>query len=509
MVSRPQTIFISIICLLLSAFAHAETQLSTSIDRNKIYQNEVVNLTVQANTKLDFSRGGLMNFGGSNVEAPKFDNIDQNGEILDRQQSYNMQSINGNNQSLITWRYTLSPKHQGVLTIPSATYKDATSPTQTVEVLPGLRPRNAENPPTAFLTASIDKESPYLQEQVVYTLSLYTLGEARGDMPNPSSSDFIIEELGDTKTFKMAYNRRYEVYERTYLIFPQKSGELTLEAPVFNGTVVDPRTRRRARANEPGNSVTVSVKPPPTSFSGKTWLPATSLFISEKLDPDADTIVQGDSITRTLKISALGLLGSALPEVDVPNIPGLKVYPDQPVVEAEQHAQGVQSSRTETHALVAIQPGKVQLPEVSIKWWDVVNDIERESTIDARDLSITAAANAGSVTGSLDPNDTSADFVTIGPDCSRDMHPSILDRLKGSSSHEMRARRIPIVLSQKRKHGFLDDRGQRCRRVVIQVNLLHRTGSSPTGYGLLGFQSPCNRFGVDRNHFCIGDKIGS
>lgn len=393
MVTRQCKLVLSALLMLLTTSLHAQTTLELSVDKNKIYQNEVVNLTVQADSAIDFSLGGLMNFGGGNVDEPVFDNIEQNWEIIDRQQSYNMRSINGNNQSLITWRYALSPKHQGILTIPSATFKNAKSETLSIDVLVGTRPRNAQNPPSVFLEASVDKSNPYLQEQVVYTLSLYTLGEARGDMSEPTSADFIIESVGDTtKTFKMAYNRRYEVYERSYLIFPQKSGDLTIESPAFSGTVIDQRTRRRTRANESGNALTVTVKSPPTSFTGDTWLPATSLFLSETLDPNTAEIAQGESVTRTINMTALGLLGSALPELKVPKIQGMKVYPDQAEVDAIQHAQGVQSSRTEAQALVAISAGTVTLPALSVKWWDTINDVEREANISARTLTITPSA---------------------------------------------------------------------------------------------------------------------
>ncbi|WP_231871668.1 BatD family protein, partial [Oleiphilus sp. HI0079] len=75
--------------------ASAATELNLSVDKNKLYQNEILNLTVQVNSELDFSLGGLMNFGGAQVESPSFEGIEQDWEIIDKQQSYNMQSING------------------------------------------------------------------------------------------------------------------------------------------------------------------------------------------------------------------------------------------------------------------------------------------------------------------------------------------------------------------------------------------------------------------------------
>ena len=409
MVSRTSflTMLLTIYAMIgISTNAFAETELNLSVDKDKLYQNEILNLTVQANTELDFSLGGLMNFGGAQVESPSFEGIEQDWEIIDKQQSYNMQSINGKTQSMITWRYALSPKRSGFLQIPVAKFQDSSSSPINIEVIQGSRPHDESNPPAVFLKASIDKPSPYLQEQVIYTLELYTLGEARGDMGEPSHPDLIIEPLGEiSKTYKMRFNRRYEVYERRYLLFPQKSGPLTVSPQEFSGTVLDMRTRRRGRARELSNAVTLQVRQPPTIFSGHTWLPATSLFINENYDPDSSEIKQGGSITRKINISTLGLLGSALPELPTPEIDGLKIYPDQPQVNASEHAQGVQSSRLETQAMVAISPGEYTLPAIELKWWDTINDVERTARVPERKITVLPSNNASPAEQTLDNTD--------------------------------------------------------------------------------------------------------
>lgn len=388
-------VFLLVSTLLFSCLLVAETQLQVSVDKTQLYENELLNCTIQANTEVDFSLSGLMSFGGSQVEPPEFDGLEDNWEVIDRQQGYNMQSINGISQSTITWRYTLSPRSSGLVTVPSATFKDAVSEAVEIEVVPGNRPRDASNPPTVFLKASVDKSAPYVQEQIIYTLELYTLGEARGDMSEPSHPDMIIEPIGETsKTYKMEFNRRYEVYERKYVLFPQKSGPLSIDPQVFTGNVVDNRLRQRARARELSNAVELDVTPPPSGYSGSSWLPAKSLFLNDSFEPNVTTIKQGDSITRKIGITALGLLGSSLPELDLRAIDGLKVYPDQPQVSSSSHSEGAQSMREEMLAYVAVDSGEVTLPEINITWWDTVNDIERVATVPERTITITPNAIA-------------------------------------------------------------------------------------------------------------------
>jgi|GEM_PF-96613 len=381
-----------LICLMASTVSvMAETTLTASVDRNKIYESDTLNLIIMGEIEMDFSLGGIMNFGRNQLEAPNTDALRKDFEILDQKQSYNMQSINGNSTAQVTWSYSLAPKRTGSLKIPTIKYKDAASNELTISVMKGKAPQDANNPPQVFIEASIDKSEAYIQEQVIYTLRLYSADRlASGELSVPESNDAIIEALGDTKKyFRMAYNRRYEVRERQYLIFPQKSGKLTLDSQSFNGLLIDTKNRRRVRVRELSEPMNIDIKSPPASFTGDTWLPATSLYLSQKWATDPDNLMVGDSITRTLEIKALGLLGSALPPMGIEKVRGLKIYPDSPTVESQQHDSGAQSIRQESIALVAISPSEVTLPEIRIPWWDTLNDVERVAVLPAHTFNIT------------------------------------------------------------------------------------------------------------------------
>ena len=379
------------ICFMAATFfTMAETTLTASVDRNKIYESDTLNLIIMGDIEMDFSLGGIMNFGRTQLEAPNTDELSKDFEILDQKQSYNMQSINGDTTAQVTWSYSLAPKRTGTLNIPAVKYKDAESNELTINVLKGKAPQDANNPPQVFIEATLDKSAAYVQEQVIYTLRLYSADRlASGELSVPESNDAIIEALGDTKKyFRMAYNRRYEVRERQYLLFPQKSGKLTIDAQSFNGLLIDTQNRRRVRVREFTEPMSIDIKSPPSSFTGDTWLPATSLYLSEKWETAPENLMVGESITRTLEIKALGLLGSALPPIGINKTPGLKIYPDMPNVESQQHESGAQSIRQESIALVAVSPTEITLPEVRVPWWDTLNDVERVAIIPAHTFNI-------------------------------------------------------------------------------------------------------------------------
>ena len=372
----------------------AENKLSASVDRNKLYETETLTYELRGELDIEPGFGGLFSFGRSQLSDPKIPGLERDFEILDRQQKMNMQTINGNTQSTVVWRYTLAPKRSGTLTIPAAEYENVKAQPLSIEVLAGQSPRDANTPPLVFLEVDTDKSDVYVQEQVKFTVRLYSAGNlVAGDLDQPEALDAIIEPLGETKVYyRMAHNQRYEVREKNYLLYPQKSGELALPALSFSGTVIDAKKRRRVRIRETSDALTLTVKSPPSSFSGDTWLPATSLHLREQWDRTPDTLQVGDSVTRTLEIQALGLLASALPPLPASDTENFKIYPDQAQTETIEHESGAQSLRREVRALVAVTPGAVTLPEIRIPWWDTVNNVERIAVLPSRTLNIEGSA---------------------------------------------------------------------------------------------------------------------
>lgn len=375
---------------LATPFAAFAATLEASVDRSKIYENDTLTLRLVGSVEINSGLGGLMNFGLSQFEAPTIESLENDFEILDRQQSYSMRSVNGDAQAELTWNYTLLPKRTGTLTIPAAVFKTAQSNAIDISVLKGKAPRDASAPPKVFLEVNIDKHTAYVQEQLMFTVSLYSQGRiANASLSEPSSNDAIIERFGEERKFyRMAHNQRYEVIERNYLIFPQKSGELKIDSLDFNGMLVDRNNRRNERIRERSESLTLDILPPNENFSGSHWLPAKSLYLSEEWDTDAQEIQVGDAITRTISITALGLLGSALPPTEANESPHIKSYPDKAQVSSAPHDSGSQAGRIESTTFIAISEGTLTLPEVKIPWWDTLNNVERVATLPARTINI-------------------------------------------------------------------------------------------------------------------------
>ncbi|MDX1451452.1 MAG: BatD family protein [Oleiphilaceae bacterium] len=390
--TRVQRLCIALL-LLFATSAHAQNTLTASVDRNQIYETDTFTYELIGELEVQSSFGGILSFGRSQISEPSIPDLEKHFEILDRQQKMSMHTVNGKSQSQLVWRYTLAPKASGTFTIGPADYEGTKSNVITMKVLPGISPKDASAPPLVFIEVETDKSEVFVQEQIQFTVRLYSSGSlVAGDLDQPTASDVIVEGMGETKVYyRMAHNQRYEVRERNYLLFPQKSGELTIDALKFSGTMIDSRKRRRVRVREQSEETRIKVNPPPTAFTGDVWLPATSLHLTEKWDKVPDQLEVGDSVTRTIETQALGLLASALPPIHPPQLQRLKVYPDKAHVETMEHQSGAQSLRRETAAFVAVSAGEVTLPEVSIPWWDTVNNVQRVAVLPARTIRIAGA----------------------------------------------------------------------------------------------------------------------
>lgn len=374
-------------------YAQAKDQIEVSVDRTQIYENETIELRIVGNVQFEINFGSLLSLSNLNLPEPDVSLLEQDFQILDRNQSYNVHSVNGDNRAQITWTYALAPKKNGKLTIPQITFKEAKSTPIGINVLAGKPKLGANEAPPIFLELQVDKHSAYINEQVLVSLRLYHQGNlASGELTSPDPDNAIVEQLGEqAKYTRMKFNRRYEVIERNYLLFPQKSGTLTISPQTFTGTLIDPRARQRKFAKEVTEAKTLEIKPQPKTFTGGNWLPATSVLLNENWSENIEKITVGESVTRTLTLQTLGLLGSALPSFNIDEPRGFKVYPDQEERTSQPHKAGADSKLIQSFAFVAVKPGKVTLPEIKVPWWDTVNDVQRVATIPAKEIVVIAS----------------------------------------------------------------------------------------------------------------------
>lgn len=382
-------LFMVLFCM-IPALSHAKV--SAKVDRTTIEEGETFQLRLQ-----------------SDGSEPNLENLKLQFDVLGTSRSSQVSIINGKMQRTNEWVVTLAPKNMGVQVIPSIKFGNESSAPIQVKVIKPVASKAGQGA-DIFLEAKVDQPSVYVQSQLVYSLRLYRAVEIRdGTLTEPAVDNAVIERLGEDVRFQTQRGqRRYNVTERRYAIFPQQSGTLEFPPMIFQGLVIEPQAQQRS--NDPFNrffqtqvtkrvrikseSLNVEVKPQAAEFKGDHWLPSKRLILTEDWSPKDPAFKVGEPVTRTLRMEALGLTGSQLPELKMFNAHGVKQYSDQPTVQTLQKGNDLLAVREEKFAIIPTSAGKLVLPEIRLSWWDTEFNKEKTISIPPKIIDVAPAAKS-------------------------------------------------------------------------------------------------------------------
>ena len=385
--------------ILLAGNAIAKSaNITVSTSRNPVALDDSFHLVYEADSSVD--------------DDPDFSPIYKNFDVLSSSQSTNMRSVNGSWSMKKSWDLTVIAKDVGKFTIPPIAFGKDISPAIQVTVRNSSSPNSvspdgqATIPAKIFLESEIDKKTGWVQSQFIYTVRLLrTVNITSASLTEPvtSDADAIIKQLSEDQYQTTRNGVRYEVIERRYAIFPQKSGRLKIDPVTFEGRIntTQPRTifdqfrmsgqlkRLRSKAVE------TTVKAAPASVNLQDWLPASEIQFIDEWSDDIQNIKTGEPVTRTITIAAQGLTSSQLPDIDFIEIDGLKQYPDKPVTEDRESAEGITGLKQLKIALIPGRAGSYTLPEIKLRWWNTRTNKEETAIIPQQVLTATGSASKG------------------------------------------------------------------------------------------------------------------
>ncbi|WP_044875022.1 BatD family protein [Pseudomonas sp. LFM046] len=360
---------------------------TASVDRTRLSEGETVELTLESSDPTLFGK-------------PDLTPLNDQFEVLATRQINQLGTFNGRNDRATRWIITLQPKQSGFVTIPSIKLGEVHSAPITLNVEKAEKAGNGNLAPV-FIDASLDQESVYVQAQAILTLRIYHSVSLYDDssLSPLQMDDARVEQLGEPRTYEKEINGvRHGVIEVRYAVFPQKSGVLNIPPQVFSATLVDagsqnsfqpfgPRPGKLTRVNSP--RIPLTVLPKPAEYpSDAPWLPARSLTLTESWSPDPNAVLTGDSLTRSLMLRAEGLSSAQIPPMPATQAQGLRRYPDQPQLSNQIDERGLIGSREEREALVPTASGHLQLPAVTVTWWNTRDNRLEHSEIPARTLEV-------------------------------------------------------------------------------------------------------------------------
>jgi len=355
------------------------------------FEAEVSRTTIGVNERLrvDFK----MNQDGDNFNPPNFTNFTVVGGPY---QSISNSWINGKRTYQKSYGYYLQPNARGKFTIGQAeiliegkTYK--TTPININVVAAVDTPTDGNNAEiiasqSIHLVTKVSNENPYLNEGISVEYILYVSPDINVSqwrpVDNPKFADFWSENIDisrlDVKdgTY-LGEPYRYVALRKT-ILYPQKTGKLTIEPLTLSVSVEVPSDRRdifgrrlyeTVQKRISASTKEIEVKPLPQTGKPANFTGAVGSF-NFSVTTNKQSLDATESLEAKVKVSGNGnLMLFQLPKLNLPA--SLEVYEPEHIEDTRTNNNGVFGSITDTYTIVPQQKGKYPIEPVNFSYFDV------------------------------------------------------------------------------------------------------------------------------------------
>ncbi len=306
----------------------------------------------------------------------------------------NTSIYNGEIRRSRTWTIALMPKKTGEQEIPPISVgNEKSAPVKITVKEPAKEPPGEAD---VFITSEIDQAEAYVQAQILYRIKVYRAVATRQPAlrePTISGAEVLVELAGDEKSYEAILNgKAYNVVERVIALYPQQSGEIAISPALFEARVLrDGRiTGRKVFQSDEHTVKVLPIPAPPDEFQDAVWLPARDVQLSEEWSRDPERINAGEPVTRRVTISALGQIETQIPAIAPLSVDGLNVYEDKPELSRRVEAGGIRGIRKDQYAVIGVNAGAIELPELEVPWWDIDAGTWRVARLPARTINVKA-----------------------------------------------------------------------------------------------------------------------
>ena len=378
MVSKQILTLLFLCLLLLSQFSWAG--LFSRVNKTSMSNIEELELTVSA-------KNLTTNALELNLEALKKDFL-----IVGQSKSRSLQIVNGNRSSSIDWSILLEPKRVGKLQIPSFKIGNDVSKAIDIEV------KNAANidlsKQAIFLMAKVNNQQPSIQEQVIYTISLYSTQHANINLRIPVSvNNALVKSLGDSGALKQTTYQGKTIWLKQYYygIYPQELGNITIPRIKQNVQLLSQNKRSNLVLFSP--AITLMVKDPDLNYpANKHWLPANDVKLSAQFITNPPIFKVGEVVVREIILSVSGQGQTQLPELPLPNDKAFEQYNDDTQFKEAVKQKSIQSQLIQKVIIIPNEPGKQILPEIQIPWFDIIAQKNKIAILPAQEINVLDAS---------------------------------------------------------------------------------------------------------------------
>ena len=384
------------------------TTISAEVDKTSVSLNDTLMLTV------------TVSGSGADMPEPQLPSL-PNFNVYSSGQSNNISIINGRVSSSLVYSFNLTPRFVGKATIKPISLRvgGQTYTTEPIEVtvVPANRPsqysaratrqqaqrparqqaaqrtrrnsaqKNTQDGELAFVTASVNKQHPFVNEQVNLTIRFYTMVPLMGNpqYTPPPLKGILSEDLPPVRTGTETINgKEYQYSEIKTALFGATAGKAAIDPAKVqyqprNDDMMDPdmpdffqRFFAQGMGAETRETVTkplmLDIKPlpeagKPAGFSGAVGKYSVSASV------DVKELKTGEALNLILTISGTGNL-KTISAPALPALPNFRVYDTVTSLDMTKTADLVQGTKTFKTILIPKTSGIMQLPPVQFSYFD-------------------------------------------------------------------------------------------------------------------------------------------
>jgi hypothetical protein len=392
----------------------AQVQFEARVSKNTLGLNE--------RFRIDF----IMNVDGDNFDQPSFDGFRIVGGPS---QQVSQSWVNGRSSFQKIYSYILQPNQKGTFSIKQAAieYNGQIYKTQPIKIVvtnavaqerdpyDNSRPQGPQGIPneTINLVAEISKTNPYLNEPITVVYKLYFNNiNVTGfkELAKPKYNDFWNQNI-DIKQLSIAEGtfqgqRCYYVILKKTILYPQKSGRLTIEPLSLDIGVELPSNRRDMYGQMiltvdnrvvSAGAKTINVKALPEASKPEGFSGAVGKF-NFTVTPSKTTLKSGESLDLIVSASGNGNMKLfTLPKPVVPN--ALEMYDPVHDEQVTTSLSGMSGKITDKYSIVPQYKGKYAIKPMQFSYFDLSTGsyktiTSQEIMVDVLDGPMQAEANA-------------------------------------------------------------------------------------------------------------------
>lgn len=220
------------------------------------------------------------------------------------------------------------------------------------------------------ITAGGATGAVYVQQQVLLKVTLisrYPFKTLQIETPKIADVETHVASRARTREFS-TYGGSGWRHERVSALFPLRSGSWTIPAITATGSVAGPDGATLG-FEATSEARLLDIQPAHPYLNGFWWIAANEVSLSEEWSADIASVRIGDTVRRTIRMTATGTTADRLPELTQNIAPGA-IFAD---VGGERRTrftpEGAIAEVSRSWDITVNSDNPVNIPPVSVTWW--------------------------------------------------------------------------------------------------------------------------------------------